>query len=462
MGRWLTYAALLVGFAGCGEHQFVTRSPAADGAVVIRDVRVFDARLGVVSDGRHDVVLRDGRIAAVNPAGTPVPAAREVAGRGGMLLPGLIDVHTHTGTGASPPWQRALPKTGENLTAWLYAGVTTVLDCGALSPAIFGTRAEIRSGARLGPTMYAAGPIFTSPNGHPAGLMRQNMPGLLAWYVVSRAIREVGTPAEAEAAVKALVALQPDVIKVTIDREDPPVLGVDVATAIVAAGHAAGIRSVVHVGNSADVLDAVQSGADAVLHAPYTEEISDGAVAALVKAGLPVAPTVGVFDAIGGLGSAREFLAIERAIAPPGLFEALGAIPSDARWEASRKLLPPIAAAVGLRRRTVAKLRAAGVPILVGSDAANPGVLPGAGLHVELAALVESGMTPAEALRAATWENARFLAGEAADFGEIAVGKRADLLLVAGDPTREIGDLQRITTVYLGGVALARHERPNP
>src|SRR5439155_18307704 len=96
------------------------------------------------------------------------------------------------------------------------------------------------------------------------------------------------------------------------------------------------------------------------------------------------------------------------------------------------------------------------VPVLAGSDACNPGDLPGAGLHLELVKLVEVGFSPGEALRAATWENARFLAGERADFGEIAVGKRADLVLVAGDPVTRIEDLGRIAQVILDGTLLAR------
>jgi imidazolonepropionase-like amidohydrolase len=99
------------------------------------------------------------------------------------------------------------------------------------------------------------------------------------------------------------------------------------------------------------------------------------------------------------------------------------------------------------------------VTILAGSDACNPGALPGAGLHLELARLVEAGMSPGEALRAATWTNARFLAGESADFGEIADGKRADLVLVAGDPVAKVADLGRIAHVILDGVVLER-KRP--
>jgi imidazolonepropionase-like amidohydrolase len=123
-------------------------------------------------------------------------------------------------------------------------------------------------------------------------------------------------------------------------------------------------------------------------------------------------------------------------------------------------VLHAIAAGHDARRRNVAKLRAAAVPLLAGSDACNSRKLPGAGLDLELGELVEAGLTPGEALQAATWSNARFLAGEDADFGEIAVGKRADLVLVTGDPVGRIENSRKITHVILDGNVLARRARP--
>src|SRR5439155_902476 len=269
----------------------------------------------------------DGRIAAIGPPGLAAADLPAVDGRGGTLLPGLVDVHTHTGSTPNPPWKVSLlPDVGENLAAFLYAGVTTVLDLGSLSPAVFRERERLATGARLGPHLYAAGPIFTAPRGHPAEVLRAWLPWYLRGYVLARATREVATPDEARRAVAALLPERPAVMPALLAPPPPP----DAATA-----------------------------------------------------------------------------AFQRAAA----------------------------AAHDARRRNVAKLRAAGVPVLAGSDACNAGDFPGAGLHLELAKLVEAGLTPGEALRAATWENARFLAGESADFGEIAVGKRADLVLVAGDPT---------------------------
>jgi len=108
------------------------------------------------------------------------------------------------------------------------------------------------------------------------------------------------------------------------------------------------------------------------------------------------------------------------------------------------------------RRDNVRRLHAAGVTILAGSDT-QTGVFPGPGLHRELAALVSAGLTPAQALRAATGDAARFVTGsDAPEFGTIGVGKIADLVLVDGDPTADIANVSRVTHVVLGGAELDR------
>src|SRR5213080_4773762 len=406
-------AALLVLAAACSrEAPLVSRAPGASRSVVLRNVRVFDAPRAVVAEGLRDVVVRDGRIAAVAPPGVVAGGIAEFDGHGGTLLPGLVDVHTHTGASAYPPWQVVFPDVQDNLAAFLYAGVTTVLDLGNLTPEVFRERARIASGAPLGPRLYAAGPIFTAPGGHPAEVLRAWLPWYLRWYVLPRATREVATPEEARRAIEALLPERPDVLKLAIDvgTGKVPRLARETIAAITAAGHAAGVRSVAHVGSSQEAVDAVRGGADALAHAPWREELSAEAVRVIVAAHVPVVVTLAVWDLAGTPRTrASDFLPIEREVARAGLVAALLA-PAPALDEATAAFLRAAAAAHDARRANVATLRAAGVPVLVGSDACNPGDLPGAGLHLELVKLVEAGLTPGEALRAATWENARFLA----------------------------------------------------
>ena len=453
----------LVAIAGCGKgHQFVSRSPNQSETFVIRNVRVFDAPHASLLDGPRDVLVRDGRIAAVGLPGEVHEAVREIDAGGKTLVPGLIDVHVHTGGSASPPWHTELPDTDENLGAMLYAGVTTALDAAGLTPAVFQVRDETRGGKRLGPRLFAAGPMFTGPGGHPVGILQETLPFWVRWYVIPRLARQEATPDDARRAVAELLPQQPDVLKIAVDQLPiEPRIASAVVAAIAAAGHEHGIRAVAHVGRSVDVLDAVHGGVDAMMHAPYQEEISDEAVAALAAKSIPVVPTLAVWDAVERVGAVRpgDFTSLEREIAKPAVLDALVTAPASWSAGSNGEMLHMLAGAHAARRRNVQKLRAAGITILAGSDAVNLGNLPGAGLHIELAKLVEAGLTPGEALKAATYDNARFLEGATAEAGEVAVDRRADLLLVDGDPTADIGALDHITRVFLGGVELERHSR---
>ncbi|HYC57020.1 MAG TPA: amidohydrolase family protein [Candidatus Binatia bacterium] len=452
---------LLVAGCGRGGERLVSLPEDHSGSLVIRNVRVFDAPRARLSDGMMDVLVREGRIEKISECGLDSGGAPELDGGGGTLLPGLVDTHTHTGSSSNPPGATgSLPDLDANLAAFLYAGVTTVLDLGSLAPAIFEQRDEIARGERLGPRVFAAGPVFTAHGGHPAEVLREWLPWYLRWYVLPRATREIAGAQDAHEAVAELLEHRPDILKITIDvgaAGDVPNLSQEALAGIIEAGHASGIRSIVHIGDSAEALAAVRAGADALAHSPWRDELSEETVAALAHEPTPVVATIAGWD-LGGRPRTKieDFLPIEREVASDELVELLLATP--ARPEA-KVFMKAASDAWEIRRRNVGKLMAAGVPVLAGSDAANPGNIPGAGLHLEMRKLVEAGMSPGQALRAATYDNARFLSGRDANFGEIDAGKRADLVLVDGDPTARIEDTEKIREVILAGRPLLRKKQ---
>jgi imidazolonepropionase-like amidohydrolase len=295
-------------------------------------------------------------------------------------------------------------------------------------------------------------------------MVQQLLPWWIGWYLLPRLAHQVADEASARAAVDGLAASGVDFVKVIVDRlpETAPRLSTPVLRAAVEEARARGLRAVAHIGTLADARDAAQAGAAAWLHGVYAETLDEPAVRELAGYAIPMAPTLTVFESYAVVSDyARVATPLEREIAAPEVLEAFNEPPDDvASYDSFQPFLRMLRAQRQGGRANVRRLHEAGVVILAGSDA-QAGVLPGAGLHRELALLVEAGLSPAEALRAATLDPARFLEQtDDPDIGQLREGRRADLLLVEGDPTRDIASVSRIRAVIQGGVPIQRSPRP--
>jgi hypothetical protein len=193
------------------------------------------------------------------------------------------------------------------------------------------------------------------------------------------------------------------------------------------------------------------------MHGVYKERIRDDRISELASFGIPMVPTMVVFESYAHVGQGpRVPTQLERETVEASTLAAFDPIPKDFDLSFFDEYLANLRNQRQSWRDNVRRLHAAGVTMFAGSDPQG-GVFPGAALHRELALLTEAGFSPADAIRAATLDPAKFLAnGKEPDFGIVAEGKRADLLLVEGDPTRSIEALGHIRAVINDGVALER------
>jgi imidazolonepropionase-like amidohydrolase len=457
-------ATLIVTFVACQRSAppLVAKPSGPPPRTRIANVFVFDGRNAQLIPP-SDVILEDGRIKAIVGRGF-LPAAGELVidGTGRILMPGLVDVHGHTGSNSAPPWGGGsrFPDPERNLQSYLYAGVTTVLDPGDAAPAVFDRRAAVASGDLLGPQIFAAGPIFTVPGGHPTGAMDALVPWWLRWYVLPRMTRTVATPAAARAAVAVLVPSRPDVIKVAVDAVPlgAPLLGGEVLRAIVAEARVHGIRTVAHIGTVADALEAADAGVAAWMHGVYKERIPDEAIPRFVAARIPYVATTFVFDDYADIvEGTRTATDLERETVPADVLARLNAMPKDGQPPGFAEFFAILPGTRAARCDNVRRLSAAGVRILAGADA-QLGVFPGPALHREIANLIRCGLTPLRALEGATAAAAAFVSGQdEPDFGLVRAGKRADLILVNGNPLIEPRVLDDIYLVIKDGYVLERH-----
>jgi imidazolonepropionase-like amidohydrolase len=457
----LLLATVLLGACGRRAPELVRRPAAVPPALLIKDVTVLDAQTGTLTANRDVLVVGD-RITAVAADGQTHPPAgtQTISGSGATLLPGLIDMHGHLGGGSAPSWKSEFPDPNRNMRAYLYCGVTTVLDPADSASQAFQRRSQVAAGELLGPRIFAAGPMVTAPGGHPVAVLRHLAPWWIRWYLVPRMTREVDTPEAARTAVREIVGLGADVVKLSVDRipEQVPRIRTDVLNAAVDEAKQHGVRAVAHIGSLEDAVDAANAGVAAWMHGVYKERIPDDQIARLAAFHIPMVATIGVFESYALVGQGpRVPTPLERETVEPDVLAAFDHVPeNDAAITFFRSYLEALRRQRDAWRDNVRRLRAAGVTILAGSDT-QTGVFPGAGLHRELHLLTEAGLTPADAIRAATLDAARFLAnGKEPEFGSIAEGKRADLLLVDGDPTVNLDALAHIRAVIKGGVPLER------
>ena len=421
-------------------------SPVASAdVVVLKGATIIDGT-GRAPQQNGVLVLDGERILAVGaPAKVKVPRrARVLDLTGRTIMPGIINAHGHVGLVAGGQ-NRADAYTRENVQAQLLQyeryGVTSVLTLGLNRDLVYELRDEQRRGAVPGASLFTAGRGIGAPDGAP--------PVPLAPDQVYRPT----TPAEAVAAVQETAAHKPDFVKIWVDDVFGkfPKMEPAVFKAVIEAAHADGIKVASHVFYLADAKAVIESGVDALAHSVRDQPVDDELVAMMKKRGTFYVATLNVDASFFALADDPALLDdpfLTSALAPESVQQFRS--PEYRAKVAGDPNVPKARAALANGMRNLKTLHDAGVHLAFGTDSgANPARIPGWAEHRELELMVRAGLSPMDALVAATRGSASMLG--ASDRGTLQNGKRADFIVLQANPLEDIRNTRKLVSVWHAG-----------
>ena len=453
--------------------------PALSQTTAITNVNVVDVVRGDVRAGQT-VLVSNGKIEAIGAAASvAIPSgAKRIAGDGRFLIPGLWDMHVHLRSDQARPNIRMPEDNAPMLDLFLPNGIVGIREMGGdLSDEVLSWREEIRKGILTGPKILTAGRKLDNEPPAWAGSLG------------------VKNAQEAREGVRQMKQVGADFIKVYFRRTPPEVL-----RAVVDEAHKNNLKVTGHKPSNMSIQEFFETGIDGMEHSQYLATTDRDEYDKMTR---EAAKREGTAWAMDGTESAARLLAMQddaegakvwklmadrKFWVTPTLAVAANVMQTSgkdfdqderkryftpgmwATWDSKSSFRRPIQGrALTLRevsnKRWDALMVAAykmGVPLILGTDcgANNNYTMPGFSIHEEMQAIVKAGLTPADALRMATINPAKWR-GDAETTGTIEKGKVADLVLLRSNPLENIRHTQEIDAVLQNGKVYARQDLDN-
>ena len=447
MKKWHSTLVLSAVFflASCQPAQQTDPAPEI---TVIEGATVID---GVSATPIEDavIVIAGDTIQSIGSRGSvePPPGARTIDAAGKTIMPGMFNLHGHVAM--SEGFDRRMDnytreRVQRDANSYLYYGVTHSVSLGLDHEPMPGFQADQRAGLAGGARLYSAGRGFAAKDGwQPAGVEEINRPE---------------TPEEARAMVRKELEKRPDVLKIWVDDRlgELPKITPDLYGAIIDEAHLNNVKVLAHMFYLEDAKELMRRGVDALAHSVRDQEVDEEYLTLAKETGVTqVATLVGHY---GNLTFPQDTSYLDDPGAPL-------MIPADAlETLRSEEYQNNLAADPGRERargfyenalKNAAAVAAAGIPIAVGTDSSGASRIQGLWEHREMEHLVRAGLTPMQAIQAATVNGAKLL-GVEDRYGSLEPGKVADLIVLDANPLSDITNSRKIDAVWMDGKPVDR------
>jgi imidazolonepropionase-like amidohydrolase len=418
----------------------------AQQAVVLKNVNVIDGT-GAPAQPNSTVIIAGDRIQSISTKQQPPPVkAKLIDMHGFTIMPLIINTHGHLGLVRGTSISAA-NQTEDNIRHQLLRyqeyGVGAVLSMGTDGPKFAEIRQASREGILAGADVFSAGIGMGAKDGVP--------PISIGFTTVLRPT----TPAEGRRYVAEQAALRPDFIKIWVDDfwGQYQKLQGEIYKAIIDEAHLHGMRVAAHLYYLEDARSLVTDGVDVLARSIRDREIDDALLAEMRKHRVAYIPTLSLDDFASAYGDSPAWVSepFFRTALDPGVFEMITSPEYKAKTRAS-KVFAQETTALPIAMRNLKRIYNGGILVALGTDSgATPIRVQGFAEHMELALMVEAGLTPLQAISVATRNSAQLL-GIAEQYRTLEPGKKANFIVLEKDPSQNIRNTQSIRAVWKSGI----------